>query len=413
MTELIELFREPVEFSVEETVDEKTGKSTKQFVVEAVVQHADVPNRNNRIYPRSLLDREIKRFQQAIDEKVAFGEADHPKGQGSSITRVSALFRKVWMEKDGRVKAQAVIPNTQVGKDVQAIIEAGGRPGWSSRGNGSVRSETRDGNTYEVVQEDYRLGTFDCVVNQSVPSAVTTTHRLEQEELSMTLESLKKDHPEVYEALLAEAKKSFDESFEAKFLARLEQEKATIEEQIRADVEENIKTELPSVISEALKQPESLLLTIAHILAENGYAPEGALLSDDEGNEEIKKLESKVDDLTTKLAEAQKAITESRKTENKTLVTARIAEMTKDIPYGKQIASALSECESVEAVEAAFPKAKEMVEKIVTETRPDPEKLAGKGQIPEATDNGTGGADETLIEKNRQRRAAGLAPLNG
>ena len=130
MSELSEIFREPTVFHEEEQVDEKTGAKTKKFVVEATVQHADVPNKNGRVYPRNILEREIRKFQKAIDEGSAFGEADHPTGQGSSVTRVSALFRKVWMEKDGAVKAEAVIPDTHVGKDVQAIIRAGGRPGW-------------------------------------------------------------------------------------------------------------------------------------------------------------------------------------------------------------------------------------------------------------------------------------------
>lgn len=413
MADLNELFHEPTSFVEEEVVDEATGKKSKKFTVEAVVQKADTPNKNGRVYPRTVLEREVERFQGMIDEAHAFGEADHPSGVTSSVARVAAVFKKIWIEDDGTVKAKAVIPETSVGKDVQAIIRAGGRPGWSSRGAGSTSPVTKDGVTLDYVQEDYRLKTFDCVVNQSVPGAVTQSFKMEQENGSMklTLESLKADHPDVYESLMTEAKKTVEESAEEKFLARLEEEKAEIEKQVEARYEESVKEQLPALIAEATKDSDSLLLTFAHLLAENGYAPEGALLSDDEGDEEIEKLESEVESLRKELAETRSAIDESRKEKDAEAVKAKIASLTDGVAYGKQIAEQLSRCESVEQVEEAFPQVEEAIKTLAEDLRPDPDKLAGKGEIPESTETPVDA--EKLDEVNRQRLAAGLSPLKG
>ena len=414
MSDLYELYSEPTSFEEAEVVDEATGKKAKKFTVEAVVQKADVPNKNNRVYPRAVLEREVARFQTMIDESHAFGEADHPDGMTSSVARVAAVFTKIWMEDDGTVKAKAVIPETQVGKDVQAIIRAGGRPGWSSRGAGSVDPVTKDGVTLDVVQEDFRLKTFDCVINQSVPGAVTQKATMEQEigSMKLTLESLKADHSDVYEAVKAEIEKTFEESLEEKILARLETEKGQIEETIRAEMKESVKAELPALIAEATKGPDSLLLTIAHLLAESGYAPEGALLSDEEGNEEIAKLETENETLKKRLDEVETKLNEQDNEKDAEAAKARIASLTEGVPHGKLIAERLDGCETVAEVEKAFPVIKEAIDALTEELSPDGEKLKGKGAIPEAT-AGAEVEPEKLDEVNRQRKAAGLSPLKG
>jgi hypothetical protein len=48
------------------------------YIIHAVFQKADTPNANGRIYPRAILEREVQKFQQKIDERRAYGECYTP-----------------------------------------------------------------------------------------------------------------------------------------------------------------------------------------------------------------------------------------------------------------------------------------------------------------------------------------------
>jgi len=136
--------------------------------VRGVVQRANEVNSNGRIYPRSLLAREVARLTIEIENgRSLFREADHPEDGQSRIVDTAALWKSLRLAEDNSVIGEALILRTPMGQVLEGILRAGGRPGVSARGFGtSVRGEYA-GVKGDIVQDDYRLCTFDFVV---VPS---------------------------------------------------------------------------------------------------------------------------------------------------------------------------------------------------------------------------------------------------
>lgn len=129
---------------------------------------ADKKTANNRIYPRGLWERELRRLQQAIEGRKVFGEADHPADGRTKLTRAAHIITNLTLQPDGQIVGEAQIMNTATGRDLKAILEAGGALGVSSRGYGSVKmNESGD----DVVQDDFQLDTFDFVVDPAQPTA--------------------------------------------------------------------------------------------------------------------------------------------------------------------------------------------------------------------------------------------------
>ena len=60
--------------------DEKTGK--KNYKIKGIFMQADIKNRNGRMYPMEILEKEVNRYnKEYVSEKRAFGELGHPDGQ--------------------------------------------------------------------------------------------------------------------------------------------------------------------------------------------------------------------------------------------------------------------------------------------------------------------------------------------
>ena len=89
-------------------------ESEKEFVVGGGVilsgklQEAEAKNGNGRVYPKHILEREMKNYQKLIDESRALGELDHPDEQVINLKNASHLVTEVWWDKDN--------PNAVMGK---------------------------------------------------------------------------------------------------------------------------------------------------------------------------------------------------------------------------------------------------------------------------------------------------------
>ena len=153
---------------VTETLDEATGK--KNLFIEGVFMQGDIKNRNGRMYPADVLDKEVKRYNdQYIEKNRAYGELGHPQGPTINLERVSHMITK--LERDGSnfMGKAKIMTETPYGKIVESLIKDGGQLGVSSRGMGSVKP-SRDGTG--VVQSDFYLATAaDIVADPSAPDA--------------------------------------------------------------------------------------------------------------------------------------------------------------------------------------------------------------------------------------------------
>lgn len=127
------------------------------------LQEAEAKNKNNRIYPFSVLDENVKRLMDIVEQRRLVGELDHPTDSIIHFTNASHIITKIWWE--GNVlMGEGEILNTPSGKVLKALINDGVMIGMSSRGVGNG-STNEDG--VLVISEGYKLITFDAVADPS------------------------------------------------------------------------------------------------------------------------------------------------------------------------------------------------------------------------------------------------------
>ena len=161
-------------FIREETEDvqvltEAKEDGSKNLYIEGIYLQSAVKNRNGRIYPESVMDKEVGRYlKEAVDRKAAYGEMTHPNSPQIDPHNVS--HRIVSLTKEGtNYRGKAIITNTPMGNIARGLIESGGLLGVSSRALGTVKPNKEGVNE---VQGDFRLSTAaDLVLDPSAPDA--------------------------------------------------------------------------------------------------------------------------------------------------------------------------------------------------------------------------------------------------
>jgi len=153
--------------SVQFIVEEIGGK--RAMFIEGVFLQTEQPNRNKRVYKRSVMEREVKRYtEEYIKNGRALGELGHPDGPTVNLDRVSHKIVSLTQEGNNFI-GKAKLLDTPMGKIAKNLIDEGVTLGVSSRGIGSL-SETRQG--YKLVGEDFMLATAaDIVADPSAPDA--------------------------------------------------------------------------------------------------------------------------------------------------------------------------------------------------------------------------------------------------
>ena len=147
-------------------VEETNGK--KHLYIEGVFLQSEVKNRNGRVYPFNILNREVERYtEQYVKTGRALGELGHPDGPSVNLDRVS--HRIVELRSQGSdFYGKARILETPLGNIAKSLLEEGVKLGVSSRGMGSL--EERNGTNY--VRDDFMLATAaDIVADPSAPDA--------------------------------------------------------------------------------------------------------------------------------------------------------------------------------------------------------------------------------------------------
>jgi hypothetical protein len=139
------------------------------FIVQGVLQRAGSKNQNGRVYPRHILERECRKYQnEFIDQNRALGELDHPESSVVNLNNVSHNVLKIWWNGDDLMGAVQIL-ETPSGKILKELFKAGITLGISSRGLGSVK-ELRSEGVVEV-QDDFELICWDFVSNPSTHGA--------------------------------------------------------------------------------------------------------------------------------------------------------------------------------------------------------------------------------------------------
>mgnify|MGYP001449969099 FL=1 len=161
---LIKEFNEEINYLTEETKD----KSKPNVFIEGVFLQSDLKNKNGRVYPREIMQREVQRYvNENVKTKRAYGELGHPEGPTVNLDRVSHMI--VSLKEDGNNWiGKAKIMDTPMGRIVKELISEGAQLGVSSRGLGSLKER----NGINEVQGDFMLATAaDIVADPSAPDA--------------------------------------------------------------------------------------------------------------------------------------------------------------------------------------------------------------------------------------------------
>ena len=161
----MKLITEHLEETLSYVTEEKDG--SRNFVIEGIFMQAEKPNRNNRVYPRDVMETAINRYvTEQVSRGRAVGELNHPEGPTINLDKVS--HRITELKWDGNnVMGKALVLNTPMGQIVKGLLEGGVQLGVSSRGMGTLVQK----NGVSVVGNDFLLATVDIVQDPSAPEA--------------------------------------------------------------------------------------------------------------------------------------------------------------------------------------------------------------------------------------------------
>ena len=146
--------------------DDDTGK--KNYRIRGPFLQVEIKNRNGRIYPMNILEKEVGRYnKEYIQKNRAFGELGHPDGPTVNLERVSHMITGLTADGTNFI-GEAKIMDTPYGKIVKNLIDEGAKLGVSSRGMGSLVPQRGA----QVVKDDFYLATAaDIVADPSAPNA--------------------------------------------------------------------------------------------------------------------------------------------------------------------------------------------------------------------------------------------------
>lgn len=148
--------------------DVKTAKSSDGLIeMQGIIQAAGKPNANNRVYPREVLEREDKKYQELIRERRSLGELDHPESPIIQLENVSHLVTETHWNGNDLIGTIEVL-DTPKGNILSKLIDRKIKLGISSRGLGST---SRGQGGFDIVEEDFGLICYDMVSNPSTSGA--------------------------------------------------------------------------------------------------------------------------------------------------------------------------------------------------------------------------------------------------
>jgi hypothetical protein len=150
-----------------EVLTEARKDGSKKYSIEGVFMSAEQKNRNGRIYPRTVMENAVNKYNvEQVQKGRAVGELNHPEGPTVNLDKVSHKIESLdWS--GNNVVGKATVLETPMGKIVQGLLEGGVQLGVSTRGMGSLQRT----NDAMVVKDDFLLNAVDIVQDPSAPSA--------------------------------------------------------------------------------------------------------------------------------------------------------------------------------------------------------------------------------------------------
>jgi len=161
------LIEKPDPGQFEFLVEEKNSKDKGSMHIMGPYMICDVENKNNRIYPREEMEREVERYTaEMIINNRAMGELNHPTSAEVDLERACHMVTS--LEQDDNIfYGKSKVLSTPTGLIVQSLIRDGCSLGMSTRSLGKLINEDSKVNTVK----DMRLVAIDCVADPSYPKA--------------------------------------------------------------------------------------------------------------------------------------------------------------------------------------------------------------------------------------------------
>lgn len=221
---------------------EEASGDTGRLLARGIFGEADAVNGNGRIYPKDLIEGQIKRLHERLSSNQVMGHLDHPDDGRTSLMKVSHYITKLWMD-GSKIMGEAVILNTEPGKQLRALLKGGVTVGISSRGRGSVQSTDKG----DVVQEDFQLDTFDFVADPSVKIALPKVYSESMDADADTRDPVtmfKEEFPEAYAQLTESASVDAVERAKEKAAKILDDAVASERTRVQSEMTETFERQL-------------------------------------------------------------------------------------------------------------------------------------------------------------------------
>ena len=122
MSDNLVVLREWTPISCSKEMIKESKEKYGKIMLKGVIQRANTLNQNGRIYPKSILEREVMNYQKLIKENRALGECDHPDSSVVELKNVSHIVREAYMQGDD-VYGSIEVLDTPSGKIIQSLIE--------------------------------------------------------------------------------------------------------------------------------------------------------------------------------------------------------------------------------------------------------------------------------------------------
>jgi hypothetical protein len=167
----MKLLREYIEPSMLDHCVVEDAKGEKDIWLRGVFAQAELINKNSRFYPKTLIEREVKKLQPMICEGRLVGNLDHPESPDIKLEEAAILITELAMDGNNVVGKAKVLKSTPKGSVVYGLAKDGVQLAVSTRGVGSLNEETKNGNIIKMVQENFNWITEDVVGDPSAPEA--------------------------------------------------------------------------------------------------------------------------------------------------------------------------------------------------------------------------------------------------
>lgn len=150
-------------------LEENLGDGKKNYFIEGIFIQGAIPNRNGRVYPMPVLEKEVTRYiKEMVNDNRAVGELGHPDGPTINYDRVSHKIISLTREGNNYIGKAKILSEMPCGKIVENLLKEKVKFGVSTRGLGSLVQ--KEG--IMEVQEDFKLFTAaDIVADPSAPHA--------------------------------------------------------------------------------------------------------------------------------------------------------------------------------------------------------------------------------------------------